>query len=293
MQNLLPENITAEICAIQEWPHAAENGLLRPPRPRPVKSWLDTHGCFVAGPAIFLLGLLCFFPACADIYSYTDSDGAVELSNMPTNRHAQVFIRESEKDGRGMENSSRSMAGTRERKQQYDKIVEEVASAYGMDSALLHAVISVESNYNPNAVSKKGASGLMQLMPLIAKHYGVVDILDPLQNLQGGAQYLRDMLALFNNDVSLAVAAYNAGETVVMRYGNRIPPFHETMVYVPKVLNLYREYQTLRPPPADRVDVSAIYPLSIPARLGFFNGHDPATKSFSRTIASQDRLAAL
>ncbi len=133
----------------------------------------------------------------------------------------------------------------------YDQIVEDAARTYGLDSALLYAVISVESGYNPKAVSKKGASGLMQLMPSIAKHYGVVDLLDPVQNLHGGAKYLRDMLILFNNDVSLAVAAYNAGETAVVRYGNRIPPYRETMNYVPRVLHFYREYRENRPRPSD------------------------------------------
>jgi soluble lytic murein transglycosylase-like protein len=125
--------------------------------------------------------------------------------------------------------------------QKYDQIVEEVANTYGLDSALLNAIITVESGFNPNAISKNGASGLMQLTPSIAKHYGVVDLLDPVQNLHGGAKYLRDMLILFNNDVSLAVAAYNAGETAVVRYGNRIPPYGETMIFVPRVLNIYRK----------------------------------------------------
>ena len=93
-------------------------------------------------------------------------------------------------------------------------------------------------------------------MPVIAKHYGVVDLLDPVQNLHGGAKYLRDMLILFNNDVSLAVAAYNAGETAVVRYGNRIPPYRETMNYVPRVLNVYRECRENRPRPSDVLAVT-------------------------------------
>jgi soluble lytic murein transglycosylase-like protein len=136
-------------------------------------------------------------------------------------------------------------------KHKYVQIVEDVARTYGLDSALLYAVISVESGYNPKAISKNGASGLMQLMPNIANRYGVVDLLDPVQNLHGGAKYLRDMLILFKNDVSLAVAAYNAGETAVVRYGNRIPPYRETMDFVPRVLNIYREYQENRPRPSD------------------------------------------
>jgi soluble lytic murein transglycosylase-like protein len=107
-------------------------------------------------------------------------------------------------------------------------VVEEVSRAYGLESALLHAVISVESSYNPKAVSKAGAAGLMQLMPGTAKRYGVADAFDPAQNLRGGANYLRDLLKLFDSDVSLALAAFNAGEDAVMRYGNRIP-YRETL----------------------------------------------------------------
>lgn len=133
----------------------------------------------------------------------------------------------------------------------YDRLVEDVARTYSLDSALLYAVISVESGYNTKAVSKKGASGLMQLMPSIAKHYGVVDLLDPVQNIDGGARFLRDMMILFKNDVSLAIAAYNAGETAVVRYGNRIPPYRETMNYVSRVLSVYQEYRENRPRPSD------------------------------------------
>lgn len=127
-------------------------------------------------------------------------------------------------------------------KAQYDQIVEEIARAHGLDGALLHAVISVESHYNPRAVSRKGATGLMQLMPATAKRYGVSNPFDPTQNLHGGAKYLRDLLTLFNSDVSLALAAYNAGENAVIRNGNRIPPFRETRNYVPRVLGYYRQY---------------------------------------------------
>jgi len=84
----------------------------------------------------------------------------------------------------------------------------------------------------------------MQLMPQTAKRYGVADAFDPLQNLDGGARYLRDLLRLFNNNTSLALAAYNAGEHAVMKHGNRIPPYRETLNYVPRVLDLYQRYRT-------------------------------------------------
>jgi soluble lytic murein transglycosylase-like protein len=132
---------------------------------------------------------------------------------------------------------------------------------------LLYAVISVESGNNPKAILKNGASGLTQLMPNIAKHYDVVDLLDPMQNLHGGAKYLRDMLILFNNDASLAVAAYNAGETAVIRHGNHIPPYRQTMDYVPRVLHSYWEYQENRPRQPDVLFINGIVhsPMSIKA----------------------------
>lgn len=115
------------------------------------------------------------------------------------------------------------------------------ANATRVDAALIHAVITVESGYNPSARSSAGAVGLMQLMPGTAKRYGVKDRLDPAQNIIGGARYLRDLNVLFDGDLKLVLAAYNAGEEAVIRYGRRIPPYRETAAYVPKVLNHYRK----------------------------------------------------
>jgi soluble lytic murein transglycosylase-like protein len=135
------------------------------------------------------------------------------------------------------------------RKARYDRVVEKVSRAYGLESELLHAVIAVESSYNPKAVSNKGAAGLMQLMPGTAKRYGVTDAFDPEQNLRGGANYLRDLLKLFDSDVSLALAAFNAGENAVMKHGNRIPPYRETLRYVPRVLDHYNRLRAAAGPP--------------------------------------------
>jgi soluble lytic murein transglycosylase-like protein len=121
----------------------------------------------------------------------------------------------------------------------YTPLVSAVARELELDPALLHAVITVESGYNPRARSPKGAIGLMQLMPDTARRYDVADIWDPRDNLRGGARYLRDLLALFNNNLSLALAAYNAGEGAVAQHGNKIPPFAETLSYVPRVLQQY------------------------------------------------------
>lgn len=186
-------------------------------------------------------GVCLLHPALANIYAYTENDGSVNLTNVPADDHYAIMIPEvSERP---------IVAGTYKpppaiaNKERYDKVVEEIAEIYGLDSALLHAVISVESRYRPDAVSSKGAAGLMQLMPLITRHYGVTDPFDPVQNLHGGAKYLRYLLKVYNNNVSLALAAYNAGETAVARYGNQIPPFRETANYVPKVLGFYRKYR--------------------------------------------------
>ena len=103
-------------------------------------------------------------------------------------------------------------------------------------------MISVESAYNPSARSHAGAVGLMQLMPETAKRYGVTDRLDPAQNIQGGARYLRFLLDTFGNNLKLVIAAYNAGEEAVMKYGMRIPPYRETQAYVPKVMYHYERY---------------------------------------------------
>lgn len=121
------------------------------------------------------------------------------------------------------------------------------AKATKVDAALIHAVISVESGYNPSARSRAGAVGLMQLMPKTAKRYGVKNRLDPGQNIHGGARYLRDLKLQFDNDLQLVLAAYNAGEGAVMRFGGRIPPFRETLAYVPKVLSMYKQFRPATP----------------------------------------------
>lgn len=196
-----------------------------------------------------LLALLPWGPGWADIYVYTAPDGAVSLSNVPGDDRYVVLVAAPPPSGAlAAADRVRQPATGPAGKARYDAVVEEVSRTYGLDSALLHAVIAVESSYNPRAVSNKGAAGLMQLMPATARRYGVADAFDPLQNVSGGAQYLRDLLALFDSDVSLALAAFNAGENAVIRYGRRIPPYRETLRYVPKVLDHYRRYRAASDP---------------------------------------------
>ena len=118
-----------------------------------------------------------------------------------------------------------------------------IANQHRLDPALLHAVISAESAFNPKAVSPKGATGLMQLMPATARRFGVSNAYDPIANIEGGARYLRWLLDKFNNNMRLALAGYNAGENAVIRYGHKIPPYPETQTYVSRVLNFYSIYQ--------------------------------------------------
>jgi hypothetical protein len=126
-----------------------------------------------------------------------------------------------------------------ENRSRYTKMIDELAHKSRLYPALLHAVIKAESAYDPNAISRAGAVGLMQLMPQTAKRFGVTDRRDPRDNVQGGARYLRELLTMFNNNIKLALAAYNAGEKAVQKYGNKIPPYPETRNYVKKVLGFY------------------------------------------------------
>jgi soluble lytic murein transglycosylase-like protein len=130
------------------------------------------------------------------------------------------------------------LAKQRNRRSGYDEIIDRHASKYGVDPVLVRAVIQVESNFNPRCVSNKGARGLMQLIPETARRYGTKDIFDPDQNVRAGVRYLADLLQMFGNDLPRALAAYNAGEGAVTRYGG-IPPYDETATYVKRALTVY------------------------------------------------------
>jgi hypothetical protein len=211
--------------------------------PRPAGSL----GCVAA-----IIVMLAAGPARADIYGYVDERGVSHLSNVPLDQRYYLFKKEhKETTFPGSSLVIINVPGTVPRRttnvnpahrKQYASMVSTVAKENGLDPALLHAVITVESGYNPKARSSKGAAGLMQLMPETARRYQVTDIWDPRQNVSGGARYLRDLLAMFNNNMGLALAAYNAGETAVIQHGNRIPPYPETRSYVPRVMQHYHLY---------------------------------------------------
>jgi soluble lytic murein transglycosylase-like protein len=200
------------------------------------------------GIASLAVGLLAQ-PALADIYSYKDDNGVVHFTNIPTNdkRYKLLYKEPKSSAPAAMALPVRATASSWLPSdtliRQYSPIIEVASRAYGVDKALVHAVISAESGYNPMAISRAGARGLMQLMPDTARRYSVKNIMDPTDNIHGGVRYLKDLLVMFNGNIELAVAAYNAGENAVMKYGNKIPPYAETMHYVPKVLAFYRRFQ--------------------------------------------------
>jgi len=190
--------------------------------------------------------------AANDIFMRTSGDGTVELSNVPVETGFKIYVSAPVTPGevpatKGAEPNRKTgdARGTPllSRVAQYKELVAQAARLTNVEARLLHAVIAIESGYDSQVVSTRGASGLMQLMPSTAVRYGVTNVLDPKQNIMGGASYLRDLLAMFNSDINLALAAYNAGENAVLRNGNRIPPYRETMAYVPKVLAIYRKLE--------------------------------------------------
>ena len=181
----------------------------------------------------------------ADIYRYVDADGTVHFTNVPQDSRFKIYLKEKRKPDPVTDTLASEIRYYDEKdRARYAKPIQDAAKATRLEPALIHAVISAESGYNPFARSRKGAAGLMQLMPETAKRYGVKNRLDPAQNISGGARYLRDLMQMFNNDLQLVVAAYNAGENAVVRAGNRIPPYQETMTYVPRVMTYYRKYRT-------------------------------------------------
>jgi len=183
--------------------------------------------------------LICAPAAVADIYRYVDSNGTVHLTDKPAHDGYQLIQINPKKTLKSRINF-RDKEANRKR---FSGKIAEVANQYQVPEALLHAVITIESVYDPDAISRAGAVGLMQLMPATARRYGVFNRRDPTANLSGGTRYLRDLLIRFDNDIELALAGYNAGENTVVRYGNQIPPFDETQEYVRKVLMLYSTNQ--------------------------------------------------
>jgi soluble lytic murein transglycosylase-like protein len=173
----------------------------------------------------------------SQIYTYIDSDGMRHYTDVPdNNRYRRLVLSPHERTASGDRYDSMLLA----KASQYDSIIEKAAISASVEPNLLRAVIVVESGFNSRAVSKRGAVGLMQLMPATASRFGVSNPYDPRENVHAGARYLKFLIDRFGQNVRLALAAYNAGEDAVDRNGGQIPPFTETMAYVPRVMKIYQ-----------------------------------------------------
>lgn len=198
-----------------------------------------------------LLGVLLLialpFVAGADIYKYVDKYGRVYLTDRPAHTGYKRLVKTwkgwSESSRGGSAINYRALAANRKR---FTRTIELAARSHKLPTALVHAVITAESAYDPNAISTAGAVGLMQLMPQTAARYGVKNRKDPVANISGGTRYLKDLLGMFDNDLVLAIAAYNAGENAVLNYGRQIPPYQETQTYVRRVLKYYNDYKKMK-----------------------------------------------
>jgi soluble lytic murein transglycosylase-like protein len=178
-------------------------------------------------------------PAHAQIYAGTSGGGSIVLSNFQTSETPDVVIEAPATPEAAKAVTSAMVTPAAPDPQRIEKLtpmIQKIAQETSVSPRLLHAVIAVESGYDARAVSRKGAQGLMQLMPQTAQRFGVRNALDPTENVRGGALYLKWLLDYFAGDVKLALAGYNAGEFEVVKAGYRIPPFKETLDYVPKVM---------------------------------------------------------
>ncbi|MCL5966729.1 MAG: lytic transglycosylase domain-containing protein [Deltaproteobacteria bacterium] len=189
----------------------------------------------------FRIFIITFLIACpsilrADIYRVVTDDNVIHFSNDPTDPRAELYLREGpQAPPPAAGGVAGSLAGW------MMEYAEKYSRAQRLSPALVKAVIRAESNGNRHAVSRKGAQGAMQLMPFTSKRLKVTNPFDPIENIEGGVKYLKELLGAFRGNVVHAVAAYNAGPAAVRRYGG-VPPYQETQVYVKRVMGYYRQY---------------------------------------------------
>jgi len=187
--------------------------------------------------AVLAVVLLVAVPAGAETYRFVEPDGTVHLTNAPTDPQYQwTGLLPGTEQASGTEQSWLQLPGPD--LAPYAREIRAAAERYGVEEGLINAVIRVESGFNSRAISRKGARGLMQLMPGTASMLGVRDSFDPRQNIDGGVRHLKGLIDRFKSDLKLALAAYNAGEQAVLTHGG-IPPYRETRDYVTRILGLF------------------------------------------------------
>jgi len=197
----------------------------------------------VPGLAAFVVALLVLRArsAIADVYVTEKSDGTPYFTDAPVEKSSRLL--DSTPAGRPRSSFEKTAKASTP---QWQSIVDGAASRYGLAPALVQAVIDVESHFNPDARSQKGAVGMMQLMPQTAARYGVRDAFDAYQNIDAGVRHLKTLIDACHGNVVLALAAYNAGRRAITSHQMRIPPYGETMIYVPKVLAHYETYRAIK-----------------------------------------------
>jgi len=196
----------------------------------------------VAALGLFMLFAV-FGAVRAEVYVYEMPDGTRVITDHPINsKHSRVVRVAPAVKGAGKLAAQKNSPVFREDAATYDRLIRRYADEYGVEFALVKAIMTVESAFNPYAVSNKGARGLMQMMPSTAARYGVTDIYNPVENVRAAAQHLKFLFDTFGNKPILVIAAYNAGENAVKQYRG-IPPYGETQNYVKKVLSYQRQYR--------------------------------------------------
>ncbi len=199
-----------------------------------------------AGTACCILLLSVQITQAATVYVYVDQNGSKVISDHPLAdkrlKKLKTYRPRSSVEILEPRHYDYSHRRLDPRSTKFDKAIFALADLYQQDRALIKAIVQIESSFNPNALSPKGAQGLMQLMPATASQYQVVDAFNPRENLRGGIAFFADLMSRYENDIQLALAAYNAGASAVSRY-NGIPPYPETQAYVTQVLRLHKTYQ--------------------------------------------------